>query len=1418
MWGTLLVNLISHCLIMYLTPWLFWINIIMGTASTSSKLSTSFRSPMARVSISFWDVLTTFCLTLYETSEAGSWEEKLNRIHVLFDVWTDVQRQWVYLEGIFSGSADIKHLLPVESACFQNINAKFLTIMKKVYKLPFVIDVMNIQGTQKSLERLADLFNKIQKALGEYLECEWSLFPQFYFIGDEYLLEIIGNSKDILCIMKHLRRCLPLFYGSGPLDVDQLMAWLEKYPTQLVTLAVQVAWTTSVESTLESGKLPNVPLVTIPQALNLLADIVLQELSPVTHWKCEHLIMKLVHQQDVIHALIQQCITDAKTFTWLSQMRFYPLDYATFPYGWEYLGIPDCLVQTPLMDRVYLTLTQALDSQLGGSPFGPAGTAMGHIFVGLCQVRAWGCFNEFNQLEERILSAVSQQVQSIQQDLEDKINKNIGTFHTPCLLESRMAMTQPDHELIAQVMLFSQGFHTAVSLASKIIPFFNLCNEQLLPQPHYDFGLCALKAVLASADILKHERLQDAKSEGGDGTSGLSDMISEQIILIQSVTEMIVPKLVADDTPLLMSLLADVFPGPDYVPVDLEVLCKQILKVCAEHHLVDDERWVAKILQLYQIQKIQHGLMMVGPSRMGKTNAWQVLLAVLERLDGIKGVPYVIDPKAIHKDALYGTLDPTTCKWNDGLFMHILQKIVDDVCGESLKRHWIIFNGDINPEWVENLNSILDDNKLLMLPNGERLNIPLNVHIMFEVEHLHYTTLATVSCCGMIWFSEDVIEPLMVYCHYLSTLSSIPLNMDNEDAADMPRRCVDFLSTETLGSAHLAKILEHYFADGELVSSTLKFAESINHIMDFTTTCALHTLFSFLNKTMCNIIEYNIQHSDFPLPPKKVEQYVTKHLLVSIIWAFSGDAKLDLHAEMGDFLCKQTGIDLLPMAAEASLIDFDVQIVTGEWIAWQSKVPSIEIDAHAVTASDIVIPTMDIVCHEEVLHSWVSKHKPLMLCGPPGSGKMMTLFSVLRKLPNMEVVGLNFSSATTPKLILKMFEQYCKYRKTPNSIILVPAQIGHCAGQILHSLVECGGYWCASDMVWVKLEHIQFVGACNPPTNPDHVPLSHHFLRHAPLVKVNYPGEVSLKQIYGTYNRTLLKVIPTLRVYAELLTHAMVSFYFASQKHFTSDVQAHYVYSPCELTRWVHGIYEAIYPLEILTVSSPRKKNNGWTNTGPVTLWLTPGCSLDLCVDGKYRLGKKINYYWYHASCGDDALNYPTLTNTNAWNWGRNFPHASEMKVDYLAGSCHSSQKAKQQNTSNFVEEKTAALTHPWKCFWTTLFIQPEEAETVGTCKDCNAEEDDNQISEDELGAGQRKCTRTSEPATNPMLIGFYPVQCKKVLSIAKESWFQRPWRSSVTPIIMLKKVTGQNTKAPWGSWYTFKPIFSLIMMPIGLE
>ncbi|XP_029806677.1 cytoplasmic dynein 1 heavy chain 1 [Suricata suricatta] len=1300
--------------------------------------------------------------------DALSWEDKLNRIMALFDVWIDVQRRWVYLEGIFTGSADIKHLLPVETQRFQSISTEFLALMKKVSKSPLVMDVLNIQGVQRSLERLADLLGKIQKALGEYLERERSSFPRFYFVGDEDLLEIIGNSKNVAKLQKHFKKMfagvssiilnednsvvlgissregeevmfktpvsitehpkinewltlvekemrvtlakllaesvteVEIFGKATSIDPNTYITWIDKYQAQLVVLSAQIAWSENVETALSSigGGGDAAPLHSVLSnvevTLNVLADSVLMEQPPLRRRKLEHLITELVHQRDVTRSLIKTKIDNAKSFEWLSQMRFYfdpkqtdvlqqlsiQMANAKFNYGFEYLGVQDKLVQTPLTDRCYLTMTQALEARLGGSPFGPAGTgktesvkalghqlgrfvlvfncdetfdfqAMGRIFVGLCQVGAWGCFDEFNRLEERMLSAVSQQVQCIQEALREHSNPNCDKTSAPITCEllnkqvkvspdmaifitmnpgyagrsnlpdnlkklfRSLAMTKPDRQLIAQVMLYSQGFRTAEVLANKIVPFFKLCDEQLSSQSHYDFGLRALKSVLVSAGNVKRERIQKIKrekEERGEAVDEgeIAENLPEQEILIQSVCETMVPKLVAEDIPLLFSLLSDVFPGVQYHRGEMTALREELKKVCQEMYLTygDGEEvggmWVEKVLQLYQITQINHGLMMVGPSGSGKSTAWRVLLKALERLEGVEGVAHIIDPKAISKDHLYGTLDPNTREWTDGLFTHVLRKIIDNVRGELQKRQWIIFDGDVDPEWVENLNSVLDDNKLLTLPNGERLSLPPNVRIMFEVQDLKYATLATVSRCGMVWFSEDVLSTDMIFNNFLARLRSIPLD-EGEDEAQRRRKGKEDEGEEAASpmlqiQRDAATIMQPYFTSNGLVTKALEHAFKLEHIMDLTRLRCLGSLFSMLHQACRNVAQYNANHPDFPMQVEQLERYIQRYLVYAILWSLSGDSRLKMRAELGEYIRRITTVPL-PAAPNIPIIDYEVSI-SGEWSPWQAKVPQIEVETHKVAAPDVVVPTLDTVRHEALLYTWLAEHKPLVLCGPPGSGKTMTLFSALRALPDMEVVGLNFSSATTPELLLKTFDHYCEYRRTPSGVVLAPVQLGKwlvlfCDEinlpdmdkygtqrviSFIRQMVEHGGFYRTSDQTWVKLERIQFVGACNPPTDPGRKPLSHRFLRHVPVVYVDYPGPASLTQIYGTFNRAMLRLIPSLRTYAEPLTAAMVEFYTMSQERFTQDTQPHYIYSPREMTRWVRGIFEALRPLETLPV------------------------------------------------------------------------------------------------------------------------------------------------------------------------------------------------------------------------------------------
>ncbi|CAP31232.1 Protein CBR-DHC-1 [Caenorhabditis briggsae] len=1273
---------------------------------------------------------------------AQSWDEKLNKINAMFDVWIDVQRRWVYLEGLFSGSAEIATLLPFESSRFATITTDVLALMKKVSASPRILDVVNMQGAQRLLERLADMLAKIQKALGEYLERERSSFPRFYFVGDEDLLEIMGNSKDITRIQKHLKK---MFAGITAIDINEedrsitafhsregekvnlvkivttkdvrindwlqalesemkhtlarqlasslahfskmniqtmttedYVQWLDNYPTQVITLTAEIWWCDEMEKTLADGKEAENVEQLVVKTLELLADSVLKEQPPIRRKKMEALITELVHKRDTCRKLTAKKIRAANDFGWLQCMRFYfdpkeidpvrccvvKMANAQFYYGFEYLGIQERLVRTPLTDRCYLTMTQALHSRLGGSPFGPAGTgktesvkalghqlgrfvlvfncdetfdfqAMGRILVGLCQVGAWGCFDEFNRLEERMLSAVSQQIQTIQEavraggdmsvDLVGKrlnVNSNIGIFITmnpgysgrsnlPDNLKQlfrSLAMTQPDRQLIAQVMLFSQGFRTAETLANKIVPLFILCKEQLSAQCHYDFGLRALKYVLVSAGNIKRDKLDKM------GSAALED-IAEQQMLIQSVCETLVPKLVNEDIALLFSLLSDVFPGIHYTANQMKELRQQLSTVCNEHLLVHNDvqgemgsMWLDKVLQLYQITNLNHGLMLVGSSGSGKTMAWKVLLKALERWENVEGVAHVIDAKAMSKDALYGVMDPNTREWTDGLFTSIIRKIIDNVRGEADRRQWIIFDGDVDPEWVENLNSVLDDNKLLTLPNGERLSIPPNVRIIFEVADLKYATLATVSRCGMVWFSEEVVTSEMLFERYLSMIRRVPLDSESAVSFSSSNAPVNLVAEDAKPSRSIeiqrtaALALQTHFSQDGIVPGALKYAVAeLEHIMPPTPQRLLSSFFSMMSYSIRKMVSHDEGLIDDSMELDQIQNFVLRSMLTNLVWAFSGDGKWRSREMMSDFIRQATTISL-PPNQQACLIDYEVQL-NGEWQPWLAKVPTMEIESHRVAAADLVVPTIDTVRHEMLLAAWLAEHKPLVLCGPPGSGKTMTLLAALRSQQEMDVVNVNFSSSTTPELLLRTFDHYCEYRRTPNGVVLAPVQMSQwlvifCDEinlpapdkygtqrviSFLRQLVELNGFYRTSDHSWVSLERIQFVGACNPPTDPGRHPMTSRFLRHVPIVYVDYPGQTSLQQIYGTFNRAMLKMTPAVRGLADQLTNSMVDVYLASQEHFTQDDQPHYVYSPRELTRWVRGISEAITPLESLS-------------------------------------------------------------------------------------------------------------------------------------------------------------------------------------------------------------------------------------------
>ena len=111
-----------------------------------------------------------------------------------------------------------------------------------------------------------------------------------------------------------------------------------------------------------------------------------------------------------------------------------------------------------------------------------------------------------------------------------------------------------------------------------------------------------------------------------------------------------------------------------------------------------------------------------------------------------------LNPKAVTNDELYGIINPATREWKDGLFSNIMRDLAN-LTSDGPK--WMILDGDIDPMWIESLNTVMDDNKILTLANNERIPLKGHMRMIFEIRDLRFASPATVSRAGILYISDD---------------------------------------------------------------------------------------------------------------------------------------------------------------------------------------------------------------------------------------------------------------------------------------------------------------------------------------------------------------------------------------------------------------------------------------------------------------------------------------------------------------------------------------------------------------------------------------------------------------------------------------------------------------------------------------
>uniref|UniRef100_A0A6S8LSH1 AAA+ ATPase domain-containing protein n=1 Tax=Dunaliella tertiolecta TaxID=3047 RepID=A0A6S8LSH1_DUNTE len=957
--------------------------------------------------------------------------------------------------------------------------------------------------------------------------------------------------------------------------------------------------------------------------LSELTAMVRSDLSDEVRRKVNTLIIIDVHARDIVDTFVRDSIMDAREFAWESQLRFYwdrsadDIDIrqcsGLFKYGYEYMGLNGRLVITALTDRCCMTLTTALNYRLGGAPAGPAGTgktettkdlaksmallcvvfncgegldykAMGSIFSGLVQCGAWGCFDEFNRIEAEVLSVVSSQIKQIQEGLKNMLPKfqfegkeitldpRTGIFITmnpgyagrtelPDNLKALfrpVTMVVPDMEQICEIMLFSEGFDSAKLLAKKMTVLYSLSKEQLSKQHHYDFGLRALKSVLVMAGSLKR---------------GAPEM-SEHLVLMRALRDMNLPKFVYDDVPLFLGLVNDLFPGMDCPRVRYPQFNDTVENELAEQGyqvLTGSSEQVDKVIQLYEVMMTRHTTMVVGQTGGGKTVIINTLARAQTKM-GKKTTLHTINPKAITVSELYGVLDPDTRDWTDGLLSNIFREINKPLPPERDEARYLIFDGDVDAVWVENMNSVMDDNKLLTLPNGERIRLQNHCKLLFEVFDLQYASPATISRCGMVYVDSRNLGYKPYVWKWLNTRKDTEADVLRLMFEKYAYPCVDW-------------VMEGI--DGDDLVRKPKLTVGITNLNMVTQLCHLLNI----------VIADNPRMSD--------PQLMEAAFVFCVVWSIG--ATIVQRAEANDrdrfdqFIktrLSNTGmvdgerVSAAQLPAK-SLYEYCFDVEEGVWKAWKSYVTPYVPPADN-QFSKILVPTVDVVRTTWLLQTIVSNGKPILLVGESGTAKSVTITKYLGSLdPGVNLVlNMNFSSRTSSLDVQRAAEDSTEKRTKDTygppmgkRLIMFIDDLNMPRVDLygtqqpiafLKLFIERRGmYDRGKDLSWKNVKDVQVVAAMGPPGGARN-PVDPRFMSLFNIFEVQFPSSENLSTIYQAILSSHLNKLPgegIRELIGEKLTDATVSLYnFICEKLPPTPSRFHYVFNLRDISRVYEGL------------------------------------------------------------------------------------------------------------------------------------------------------------------------------------------------------------------------------------------------------
>lgn len=1004
--------------------------------------------------------------------------------------------------------------------------------------------------------------------------------------------------------------------------------WMQKWPGMCVLNGSQMYWTTEMEEFFATDG-ANGPMKMYERQVAQLADmtvLVRGPLSSSARTTVGALTVIDVHARDVIKKLVDDQVETKDNFGWTSQLRYYwdgdltaQMVAATRPYGYEYLGNTFRLVITPLTDKCYLTLMGALQMIFGGAPAGPAGTgktettkdlakalamqcvvfncsdgldykAMGKFFKGLAACGAWACFDEFNRINIEVLSVIGQQIMSIQQVIRAReprmifegsdiaVSERFAVFITmnpgyagrsalPDSLQALfrpVAMMVPDYALIGEIMFFAYGFEYAKECGAKMVTTFKLCSEQLSSQPHYDYGMRAVKTVITAAGNLKRAEPN----------------ADEMILLLRALQDVNIPKFLEMDLPLFEGIISDLFPGKKRPDLDYGALMSTMKREIGKFGLQPHKFFITKVIQLYEMIVVRHGLMLVGPTGGGKSCNLHVLEETLGGLkdQGVKGFAYEkvkiyqLNPKSITMGQMYGEFDPNTMEWRDGIMSTMYRYATVD----TPERKWIMFDGPVDAIWIENMNTVLDDNKKLCLNSGEIIKMSNEMTMMFEVEDLVVASPATVSRVGIIYMEPKGLGLDVLIQSWLERLPE----------------CVP----------QLVKSKLTYLFDFYLAPCIAFLRTNLKELVP--------TVDNNLTESLMRILDCYLEpYVPSEAKPKPTDVMIADLItcieplfIFALIWSVGATTNEDGRRMFDHFLRFELYCNKFAwmFPKQGMIYDYVFVIETKKWTKWMDIIDKYEVDPKS-PFSETIVPTTDSVRNTYMLDLLLPNDKHVLMVGATGTGKTININQYLtgaakvqgrslrsNVIPITMTFSANSSANVTQDLLDSKMEKRRKGVYGPAAgkkfyifvdDLNMPKREEYGAQppiEILRQWFDQGGWYDRKDLSFRKLIDLTFLASMGPPGG-GRQDVTPRFLRHFNIIGYVEMSDASKQIIFGSILRSFLSLFEGgIVAMTDDIVHATIDVYATVVRDLLpTPSKSHYTFNLRDLAKVFQGMLMA---------------------------------------------------------------------------------------------------------------------------------------------------------------------------------------------------------------------------------------------------